>query len=88
MTRHELFDELEAFDPRYQQHYPTLRAAAEAAHCVGLLEDYLHTAQGNAYRRDIESAPDVLGAIKAMQESADRLPYRLDNIGVTREVTE
>lgn len=88
MEKHRLFEELEAFDPRYAHKYTTLRAAAEAAGVVDVFNDYLRTSQGQTYAREIATAPDVLAATRAAQESADRLPYRLENIGTTGHVEE
>jgi hypothetical protein len=88
VEKHQLFEELEACHPRYQQQFPTLRAAA--AHCgvTELFNDYLRTQQGARYRDQVTTVPDVLGATRAMQESADRLPYKLDNIGLTAATGE
>ena len=83
MVKHQLFEELEAFDPRYAQRYRTLRDAAIAADCLPLFLDYLRSAQGQAYATEVAAVPDALGAIEAAQESADRLPYTLTTIGLT-----
>lgn len=88
MTVHELFEELQACNPRYAQQYPTLRAAAEACNCVALFEDYLRSVDGQRYRESVATVPDVRGAIAAAQQAADSLPYTLDTIGLTATVED
>jgi hypothetical protein len=88
MSLHPLFEELQAFDPRYAKRFATLRAAAEAAGCVALFTDYLRSTEGQAYARDVTTVPDVLGATREAQEAADRLPFTLDTIGSVAAVEE
>lgn len=40
IAMHELFEQLEAFDPKWQQHYATLVDAAKAANAYMLYENY------------------------------------------------
>jgi hypothetical protein len=88
MELHPLFEELQAFDPRYQHRYPTLRDAAQAAGVMDLFADYLRTQDGHKYAREVATAPDVLGATREAAEAADRLPYTLDTIGLTHVPAE
>lgn len=78
MDNDELRDELEAFDPKWQQHYRTTREAVLAAGpraielfrawCAGL-------GKGCAACQQI---PDTLGAIERMQEAeaSSGLPFK------------
>lgn len=76
--RHELFDELEAFDPKWQTHYPTLLAAAKAARAEELFCQWLSwTAEGNKYAHSMNGVPDY----SVKRADARSLPYSLDNIG-------
>ena len=77
---HELFEQLDACDPKWRQRYPTLLAAAREADVVGLYHQYLATPGGRLYLQTTAGVPDYAGAIRAAQESADHLPYRLDNL--------
>jgi hypothetical protein len=44
--KHELFEELDAFRPKWQATYATLYAAARAAGVLNLYADYLKTKTG------------------------------------------
>lgn len=73
---HELFEELEAWRPDWQQVVPRVM---DAARCAGsraeaLYRDWLQTAQGQQYERLMYQVPNYAGALQAAQESADRLP--------------
>ena len=90
--RHELWDELEAFDPKWQLHYDTTHDAAIAANVVELWQEYC---QSNPHRRQSmaclpRQVPDTVGAIRKQQEAAQStsLPYRLDTIGSVRQSRE
>jgi hypothetical protein len=56
--RHDLFEELDAFNPRWQSEYRTIEAAAKAAGALELYQDWLRTEHGQHYLRNIRSAHD------------------------------
>jgi hypothetical protein len=78
--KHELFEELDAFDPKWQEHYLSLRSAALAANCLELYDSWRKTPDGARVDRAVGGTPDYLSAIKTAQEAAERLPF---NIGTT-----
>jgi len=81
--RHELFDELEAFDPRWQQHYRTTREAVLAAgeRAVELFRDW--AAGDGKGSVACQSVPDTIAAVERLQRAAasTSLPFRLNTIG-------
>lgn len=89
--RHELWDELEAFDPKWQMHYDTTEDAAIAANVHGLWHDYC---RDRRYARSMacqpRQVPDTAGVVRREQQTAasTSLPYRLDTIGTVRQVEE
>lgn len=87
VDRHPLFDELEAFDPRWQQHYRTTREAVFAAgpHAVELFRDWAAGAGKSTLA--VQVIPDTLGAVERMQEAEanSALPYKMKCIGRVRE---
>lgn len=89
--QHDLFLELDAFDPKWQQHFATTEAAAAAAGVCPEWRDYCHDKRR---RSSMACAPsqvrDIAGDIRREQEAAASLslPYRLDTIGTVRQVEE
>ena len=83
MEKHELFEQLDAFDPQWQEHYHTLYLAAKAAGEEDLFRDFLTTPEGARYRLAYEGVPDTLKAVEKMQEQEanSALPYKLNRIG-------
>lgn len=75
--KHELFEELEAFDPRYRDHYATVRGAAVAAGVYELYVAWRKTDEGKACAAITRDVPDYISAIKTAQEAAERLPHSL-----------
>ena len=75
--KHELFEELDAFNPRWREHYPTIASAAAAASCTDLYRQWAATPEGASYRLRMSGVPDYQGAVKAAQEAADRLPHKI-----------
>lgn len=79
--RHELFDELEAFDPNWQRTYRTMEQAVEAARKVTpyiqkMMVDFIHnTPEGRRYITAIKSVPDIKGAIEAAQKAEEESPF-------------
>lgn len=69
---HDLFDELDAFNPKWRDVYPTVRSAAEAAEVMGLYVDWTHTPEGMAYKSAFADVPDYAAAAKAAAESVER----------------
>lgn len=57
--QHELFEELEAFDPRWQQHYPRIIDAATAADVLDLYAAWTKTQAGLAYQRSMTGVEDA-----------------------------
>jgi len=47
---HALFEELQAFDPSWAEHYDTLLEAAVAACALPVYYAYLHTIEGRRYQ--------------------------------------
>jgi hypothetical protein len=62
MQSHDLYEELSAFDPRWQVHYDTLAAAAKAAGCSHLLPKQ---------RRSVDGIPDYHGQQRAAQRALE-----------------
>jgi hypothetical protein len=75
-----VFEELDAFDPKWRDHYPTIRSAATAAQCDGLFVDWRNTEEGRAYAARMDGVPNYAQAIKAAQEAAERLPFNLGDV--------
>lgn len=69
---HELFEELEAFDPKWKLKYSTTYDAAVAANALDLYADYTQTLLGSAYVRTYANVPDYAGAAQRSAESAER----------------
>lgn len=83
-VQQELFEELDAFNPRWRNDYATTEDAAKAAGAHALwIQWCLATGRGTAA---CNRAPDVLGAARALQaiERHSRLPFKLDSIGAVR----
>jgi hypothetical protein len=73
--RHELFDELEAFDPKFQENYRTLWLAVHAAskdtpYVRDLYDDYARQFS----RAAIENVPDILSAIESARKAEEDSP--------------
>lgn len=58
MDKHELFEQLDAFDPKWQEHYSTLRYAACAARVEDMFFDWLQTSDGRKYRLQQQGVTD------------------------------
>lgn len=77
--RHEIFEELEAFDPCWVSRFDTIKDAAIAAsevtpYVMNIYLDYLQTPEGKRYQDYILSAPDIRGAIRAAQKAEQDSP--------------
>lgn len=70
MKKHELFEELEAFDPNWQTRFDTLRQAAREAGVMDIYRAYMASMGG---RRDaIDNVPDTLNTIRQLQGLVER----------------
>jgi predicted metal-dependent HD superfamily phosphohydrolase len=74
LDRHELFDELDAADPRWQKNYRSIPHAAAGLNLLKSYRDFANTPAGVEYRRKIASAHDHVGdnARRANQIAAER----------------
>jgi hypothetical protein len=80
----ELTEELEAFDPKWQEHYPTLAIAAEAADVLGLYQQWITTPDGVKYLGATRGVPDRVGESRAAAEQLGHprsLPFGYDTLG-------
>ena len=80
MERHELFDELDAFDPHWQRNYPNLFQAVDAAVAAAgyvrdIYLDFISSEAGLNYLANYEDVPDVKGAIEAAQKAEEESPF-------------
>lgn len=66
----ELHDELDAFDPRWKEHYPSIGRAAIAADVIGLYSRWVETDDGKKYIATIRQLPDHVGRSKREAEAA------------------
>ena len=80
---HELFEELDAWNPCWRKVYRTLWDAAQAAGEQERYRAWIKTEDGRMYERLMYGVPHYDAAISAAQESADRLPV---GITTTRDV--
>lgn len=73
---HELFEELEAWNPRWQLVAPRIPDAAQCAgpHAVAAYQRWLQTDDGKTYDRLMSEVPNYSQAIREAQEAAERLP--------------
>lgn len=88
--RHELFDELDAFNPLWFKVYHTIPeavadCATQTAYVEDMYIDWKQTPEGVAYIENIGNVFDYQGAIEAEQqaEAESSLPFKLSNIGST-----
>ena len=71
--QHDLFLELNAFDPHWQKHYPTLRAAAEAASCLPEYYNYMQTSEGMLHKLRFTDIPDTVAQNRAERRLRERM---------------
>lgn len=81
----ELFEELDAFDPRWQSGYRTIGHAAQAADVLDLYKKWLETPEGVKYLAIVRDVPDHVGRSRALAEieraQPRSLPFGYDNLG-------
>lgn len=89
--RHELWEELEAFDPKWQLHFETTEDAAIAAGVQEIWREYCRDfPRRQSMACSPRQVPDTAAAVRRQQEAAasTSLPYRLDTIGYVRRLEE
>jgi hypothetical protein len=78
---HDVFLELDAFDPKWRSHYPTMKAACAAAGCEDLRQDWIASDTGARIAEALRNVPDYIGDAARERELAthtvDALPYQL-----------
>lgn len=67
-----LFEELDAFDGRWQLHYKTLRDAAIAAKALIMYQEWLTSPAGQHYRELLRDVPDTLAQNEAERKLRER----------------
>jgi hypothetical protein len=75
----DLYEELDAFDRRWQMHYRTVLDAARAAKVLPMYQEWLATPEGRHYRELYRDVPDTLAqneAERKLRERAAELPRR------------
>jgi hypothetical protein len=89
MYQHDVFLELDAFDPRWRSHYPTMKAACAAAGCEALRQDWIGSDAGAKIEAALRDVPDYLGDTLREQElsthTVDPLPYQSTDDGEDEE---
>jgi hypothetical protein len=87
---HELFEELDAFDPNWQKNYKTILEAVSACGYPAnhLFNHWLNTPEGWRYIQTMAGTPDYLSAIeehqKALEAEQQSLPFGYGNLGSVR----
>lgn len=76
LDRHDVFWEVEAFDPKWQQNYDTLRDAAIAANCLPEYYDYLSTSEGKQRNIRLLNVPDTVLANRLERRMRERMLRR------------
>ena len=71
--KHDLFWELEAFDPHWQKHYDTLRSAAVAASCLPEYYAYMATSEGMQHKIRFTDVPDTVAQNRAERRLRERM---------------
>ena len=71
---HDLFEELDAWNPRWREYCRTVWDAAQAAGVADLYRAWIKTEDGRNYERLTFGVPNYQSAICAAREAAERLP--------------
>lgn len=79
-NKHDLFWELEAFNPRWQTCYRTVLEAAKAAQVIEMYTDWLFTPTGKRYQELHNDVPDTLERVRLEQEAMQRLPFTITSL--------
>jgi hypothetical protein len=74
--KHEVFWEVEAFDPHWQTHYDTLRAASSAANCLPAYYDYMGTSEGRLRHMRFLDVPDTVQSNRLERKMRERMLRR------------
>lgn len=80
----ELHEELDAFDPRWKERYPSIARAAEAANVTELYGRWLATSDGQKYAGAIKELPDRVGDARREADAMNApgsLPFGYSNLG-------
>lgn len=64
-NKHDLFWELEAFNPRWQSIYKTVALAAKAAKALPMYSEWLGTPEGLRYQELHRDVPDTMAIDEA-----------------------
>lgn len=77
--KHALFEELEAWNPKWREQTSRILDAARQAgpYAVDLYMEWIKTDEGQTYDRLMYGVPNYQAAIQALQESTDRLPVAI-----------
>lgn len=78
--KHDLFFELEAFNPRWQTRCRTVQAAAVAANVEKVFKQWLTTDEGQRYTALHSNVPDTLERVRQEQEAMASLPFTLTSL--------
>ena len=85
MYKHELFEELDAFDPQWQNRYPSVLSAAAAAKCKDLLNQWLDTPEGEVYLTNVAAVRDYMAEIEQYRRQVEAeqsaLPFGYGSLG-------
>lgn len=80
----ELHEELDAFDPKWKERYPSISVAAREAGVLVLYWRWLNTPDGAKYTSATAGVPDRVGESRREVEAyraPSSLPFGYDNIG-------
>ena len=78
---HDLFFELDAFNPRWQSVYGTLREASEAASALPLYYDYMASNEGWQRKLTFTDVPDTVSRNKAERALRERMAHYGKRLG-------
>lgn len=80
----ELHEELEAFDPAWKEHHPSIADAAREAGVQELYLRWLRTPDGQKYSATVKELPDHVGNARKEAEvmhAPGSLPFGYSNLG-------
>jgi hypothetical protein len=69
MFKHDLFLELDMFNPAWRDRYPSIQAAATAAKVSDMYREWLTTTEGMGYTALTQGIPDTL-KVNALNRAA------------------
>lgn len=71
--QHDLFFDLDAFDPKWQLHYPTILEAARAAKVLIMYTNWIQTDEGRRYKALLQDVPDTVAQNEAERSMRERM---------------